>query len=98
MLATLTDRWFSDPEWIFEPKLDGIRCLTFHTGQGVRMYTRNQLTLDERYPDVLTEGERELRQVLLGLATQASAAVRDTPEWPAIEAMLARLGWQREAV
>jgi SIR2-like domain len=52
--------------------------------------------LDERYPDVLTEGERELRQVLLGLATQASAVVRDTPEWPAIEAMLARLGWQRE--
>ncbi len=29
MLATLTDRRFSDPGWIFERKLDGERCLVF---------------------------------------------------------------------
>src|ERR1700736_1822487 len=27
MLATLTAKRFSDPRWIFEPKLDGERCL-----------------------------------------------------------------------
>ncbi len=26
MLATLVREEFSDPEWIYEPKLDGIRC------------------------------------------------------------------------
>jgi bifunctional non-homologous end joining protein LigD len=32
MLATLTDRRFSDGEWIFERKLDGERCLAFWKG------------------------------------------------------------------
>jgi bifunctional non-homologous end joining protein LigD len=27
--AVLTDERFSDPGWIFERKLDGIRCLAF---------------------------------------------------------------------
>jgi ATP-dependent DNA ligase len=29
MLATLTNRRFSDQNWIFERKLDGERCLAF---------------------------------------------------------------------
>jgi ATP-dependent DNA ligase len=29
MLATLTERCFSDPGWVFEPKFDGERCLAF---------------------------------------------------------------------
>jgi len=32
MLATLAHEAFSDREWLFEPKLDGIRCLTFRKG------------------------------------------------------------------
>ena len=28
-LATLTDKRFSDPDWIFERKFDGMRCLAF---------------------------------------------------------------------
>jgi bifunctional non-homologous end joining protein LigD len=28
MLAILTSERFSDPDWIFERKLDGIRCAT----------------------------------------------------------------------
>ena len=27
MLATLTDDRFSDPNWIYERKLDGVRCV-----------------------------------------------------------------------
>jgi len=29
MLATLTHDYFSDPKWIYEPKLDGERCLLY---------------------------------------------------------------------
>jgi bifunctional non-homologous end joining protein LigD len=52
MLATLTRDYFSDDEWIFEPKLDGIRCLAFRTGKKVRLLTRNKLSLNERFPVV----------------------------------------------
>jgi bifunctional non-homologous end joining protein LigD len=53
MLATLTDTYFSDPEWVFEPKLDGVRALAFKKGATVRLLSRNQLSLNERYPEVV---------------------------------------------
>lgn len=53
MLATLTDSYFSDPDWVFEPKLDGVRCLAFKSGRKVRLMSRNQLSLNERYPEVV---------------------------------------------
>lgn len=53
MLATLTDNYFSDPDWVFEPKLDGVRCLAFKSGSKVRLMSRNQLSLNERYPEVV---------------------------------------------
>jgi bifunctional non-homologous end joining protein LigD len=52
MLATLTDRRFSDPNWIFETKLDGERCLTFRRGSAVRLLSRNQLPLGNTYPEI----------------------------------------------
>ena len=33
MKAMLTDERFSDPDWIFERKLDGIRCIAIRDGQ-----------------------------------------------------------------
>ena len=32
MKAVLTDERFSDPDWIFERKLDGIRCIAIRDG------------------------------------------------------------------
>ena len=37
MLATLTRDYFSDPEWIYERKLDGERCLVFRDGDELRI-------------------------------------------------------------
>jgi DNA ligase D-like protein (predicted ligase) len=51
-LATLTRDRFSDPEWIFERKLDGERCLAFRTGRGVRLMTRNQKEDTSTYPEI----------------------------------------------
>ena len=48
MAATLTDERFDDPDWIFERKLDGIRCLAF----GTRLESRNGLSLNDRFPTV----------------------------------------------
>jgi bifunctional non-homologous end joining protein LigD len=52
MLATLTESYFSDPDWVFEPKLDGVRCLAYKKGTKVRLMSRNRLSMNERYPEV----------------------------------------------
>ncbi len=54
MKAVLSRQAFSDPEWLFERKLDGIRCLAIRTDDGgpVRMLSRNDLDLSARYPEV----------------------------------------------
>ena len=40
MLATLVDKPFSDPRWLFEPKLDGFRILAFIRDGGVTLRSR----------------------------------------------------------
>src|SRR5262245_23615126 len=49
MLATLAREPFSRPDWIFEPKLDGIRCLGYRQGSKLDLYSRNQLHLNETF-------------------------------------------------
>ena len=44
MRAVLTDERFSDPEWIFERKLDGIRCIAIRSGGNVTLLSRNDLS------------------------------------------------------
>lgn len=55
MLATLTDKAFSDPAWLFEPKLDGFRCLAYRYRDGIRIYSRNRQPLDNTFPEVVDE-------------------------------------------
>ncbi len=52
MAATLTEERFSDPGWIFEPKLDGVRCLAFRTGRGVRLVSRTNKVMNDHYPEL----------------------------------------------
>lgn len=58
MLATLTNRRFSDPNWIFEDKLDGERCLAFKQGRAVRLLSRNKQQLNNTYPELADALER----------------------------------------
>jgi bifunctional non-homologous end joining protein LigD len=52
-LATLTNDRFSDPEWIFERKLDGVRGLAFRDGGTIRLLSRNRLSLNGTYPEIV---------------------------------------------
>ena len=62
-LATLTRDRFSDPAWLYERKLDGERCLSFRSGDSVRMMTRNQKEVSNNYPEIaaalLSQGSRD---------------------------------------
>jgi len=52
MLATLTEGPFSDPDWIFEPKLDGERGLAHRRGRTVELWSRNRKRLTDTYPEI----------------------------------------------
>jgi bifunctional non-homologous end joining protein LigD len=62
MKAVLTDERFSDPGWIFERKLDGIRCVAIRDGGAVRMLSRNDLSLRDRYPLIADALDRQSRE------------------------------------
>ncbi|HUC56500.1 MAG TPA: non-homologous end-joining DNA ligase [Streptosporangiaceae bacterium] len=51
-LATLTKDRFSAPDWMYERKFDGERCLTYAEGGQVRLLTRNQLDVSATYPEL----------------------------------------------
>ncbi|GAA4547650.1 non-homologous end-joining DNA ligase [Amycolatopsis samaneae] len=52
MLATLTERRFSDPDWVFERKLDGVRALCVRDGGEVRLWSRARKPMDGAYPEI----------------------------------------------
>jgi DNA ligase D-like protein (predicted ligase) len=53
MLATLTDERFSREGWLFEPKWDGERCLAFRRDRQLRLFSRNRILLNEKYPEII---------------------------------------------
>jgi DNA ligase D-like protein (predicted ligase) len=53
MLATLTDKRFSDKDWIFEKKLDGVRALAFRTNNNIALLSRNKLSFNNAYPAIV---------------------------------------------
>jgi DNA ligase D-like protein (predicted ligase) len=52
MLATLTEERFSSPDWIFERKLDGERCLVFRRKRRLQLRSRNRQNLNATYPEL----------------------------------------------
>ncbi len=52
MKALLTDERFSDPDWVYERKLDGIRCIAIKAERRVTLLSRNDLSLTGRFGEV----------------------------------------------
>ena len=52
MLATLTDRPFSDPNWLFEIKWDGVRALARIENGALTLRSRTGVDMDKRYPEL----------------------------------------------
>jgi bifunctional non-homologous end joining protein LigD len=60
MFATSVDKPFNSDEWLFELKLDGFRAIADLRKKPILLYSRNGLSLSERYP-VVTEGLAKLK-------------------------------------
>lgn len=52
MLATLTENYFSDENWIYERKLDGERVIAFKKNNSVKLYSRNKKLINNTYPEI----------------------------------------------
>jgi ATP-dependent DNA ligase len=59
MKAVLTDEPFSHPDWIFERKLDGVRCLAFRSGPAVGLVSRTGRNMNGSYPELVEALEDE---------------------------------------
>ena len=53
MTAVLSDRAFSDPEWVFERKLDGERCGALRRSGRVTLLSRTGRVLNSSYPELI---------------------------------------------
>ena len=63
MLATLVDKPFDDPDWIFEVKWDGYRAIAILNGSQVSLLSRNEKSFDEKfYPvyDILVKWNKRI--------------------------------------
>jgi bifunctional non-homologous end joining protein LigD len=61
MKAKLTDRRFSDPGWVFERKLDGVRAIAIKSGGEVRLVSRTGKPLIA-YPELVEALEAEVAE------------------------------------
>lgn len=52
MLATLVDEPFTDPEWLFEIKWDGVRALAWLRRGSVQLCSRTGRVITHRYPEL----------------------------------------------
>jgi bifunctional non-homologous end joining protein LigD len=66
MLATLVDKPFDNPEWLFEIKWDGYRSVAFLDGGKARLVSRNQNEMTSQYPELRDlPGEVRARTAIL---------------------------------
>lgn len=52
MLATLTDKPFDDPDWVFETKWDGFRAMAKVAPGHASLYSRNLIDISKKYPAI----------------------------------------------
>ncbi len=55
MLPTVTEKAFSNPKWVFEPKLDGVRTLAFLRKSSVTLISRSGRDVTQQYPAMAAE-------------------------------------------
>jgi bifunctional non-homologous end joining protein LigD len=66
MLATLADRPFSDPNWLFEIKWDGVRALARIENGALALRSRNGIDISQRYPELASlPGALAARQAIV---------------------------------
>ncbi len=94
MQATLTDGPFSAEGWLFEPKLDGVRCMAIKDGDQVKLYSRRGLDSTKQYPSI---AEQVALQMEPQLILDGEIVAPDENGIPSFQRLQQRLGLQRDS-
>src|SRR5262249_40084614 len=62
MLATLAAKAFDHPDWIFEPKFDGLRVLVRFDGDRLLLISRNNKSQNFQFPEVVAALEKSFKR------------------------------------
>ncbi len=65
MLCTLVANSFDDPDWIFEPKLDGLRVLCRFDGKRVALISRNDKEQNFQFPEIVEGLQKSLKKAAI---------------------------------
>lgn len=65
MLATLVEKPFDDPEWVFENKYDGYRSLAVLNSNEVHLFSRNEISFDKNFEPIQQELKKINHQAIL---------------------------------
>jgi bifunctional non-homologous end joining protein LigD len=93
MLATLTDRPFSDHGWLFEPKLDGVRAVALVRNGKTTLLSRRGLDTSKSYPLLAEELARQPAETLV---VDGEIVALDDEGRPSFERIQQRIGLMRE--
>jgi len=78
MLATLVKEPFNDEHWVFEVKWDGFRALAEIEKGGVSLYSRNLISLSDRFPPVY----ESLKKIRFNAVIDGEIVVVDNAGYP----------------
>jgi bifunctional non-homologous end joining protein LigD len=94
MLATPASKPFSDPAWLFEPKLDGVRTIAILRDSKLRLLSRRGLEVAHQYPALAAElAEQPAGELVL----DGEIVAPDEDGRPSFELLQQRLNLTREA-
>jgi bifunctional non-homologous end joining protein LigD len=94
MLATLADKPFSNADWLFEPKLDGVRALALIDHGDVKIISRRGLDATKQYPVLAGELSRQPGNELV---LDGEIVALDSEGRPAFELIQPRLNLTRDS-
>ena len=94
MMATLTSAPFSNPDWLFEPKLDGVRAIALIRDGKTKLFSRSGLDATRQYPSL---AEELARQVEPEIVLDGEIVALDEAGRPAFQTLQQRLNLTREA-
>jgi bifunctional non-homologous end joining protein LigD len=93
MLATLAKVPFSHPDWVFEPKLDGLRAIAFIQDGKSKLISRNGRDVTRSYPSLSEELTEQPGQMVV----DGEIVAPDDEGRPSFQRLQQRMNLQRDA-
>ena len=96
MLATLVEKPFSDPDWLFEIKWDGMRALAWIKDGKLELRSRTERTITGQYPELADLPRRVKTEAIMHLTPNISYPLMIVLSALMLPVMIIRfyMGWQ----